>query len=95
MFGSWSRPECVEELHQQAQLNLQSLLQGKDGDAEGMTGGCVETMKGGKKGVCVCLRVCVCVRLSAVFRVGGIGTEAGAVWKVFTCVALDCADMGV
>lgn len=31
MFGSWSRPECVEELHQQAQLNLQSLLQGKDG----------------------------------------------------------------
>lgn len=31
VFGSWSRPECVEELHQQAQLNLQSLLQGKDG----------------------------------------------------------------
>ncbi|XP_055358972.1 NHS-like protein 2 [Betta splendens] len=27
VFGSWSRPECVEELHQQAQLNLQSLLQ--------------------------------------------------------------------
>ncbi|XP_077445086.1 NHS-like protein 2 isoform X2 [Stigmatopora argus] len=27
IFGSWSRPECVEELHQQAQLNLQSLLQ--------------------------------------------------------------------
>lgn len=32
MFGSWSRPECVEELHQQAQLNLQSLLQGKNGN---------------------------------------------------------------
>lgn len=30
VFGSWSRPDCVEELHQQAQLNLQSLLQGKD-----------------------------------------------------------------
>uniref|UniRef100_A0A8C6TQW0 NHS-like 2 n=1 Tax=Neogobius melanostomus TaxID=47308 RepID=A0A8C6TQW0_9GOBI len=30
VFGSWNRPECVEELHQQAQLNLQSLLQGKD-----------------------------------------------------------------
>lgn len=27
VFGSWSRPDCVEELHQQAQLNLQSLLQ--------------------------------------------------------------------
>lgn len=27
VFGSWNRPECVEELHQQAQLNLQSLLQ--------------------------------------------------------------------
>ncbi|XP_077962219.1 NHS-like protein 2 isoform X3 [Gasterosteus aculeatus] len=27
VFGSWSRPECVEELHQEAQLNLQSLLQ--------------------------------------------------------------------
>ncbi|XP_028330599.1 NHS-like protein 2 isoform X2 [Gouania willdenowi] len=27
VFGSWSRPECVEELHQQAQINLQSLLQ--------------------------------------------------------------------
>nr|XP_043878258.1 NHS-like protein 2 isoform X2 [Solea senegalensis] len=27
VFGPWSRPECVEELHQQAQLNLQSLLQ--------------------------------------------------------------------
>ncbi|XP_047445992.1 NHS-like protein 2 isoform X3 [Mugil cephalus] len=27
VFGSWSRPECVEELHQQAQLNLQNLLQ--------------------------------------------------------------------
>ncbi|CAL8326430.1 unnamed protein product [Lota lota] len=27
VFGSWSRPECVEELHQQAQQNLQSLLQ--------------------------------------------------------------------
>ncbi|TWW63561.1 hypothetical protein D4764_03G0005690 [Takifugu flavidus] len=30
VFGSWSRPECVEELHQQAQLNLQSLLQASD-----------------------------------------------------------------
>jgi len=29
VFGSWSRPECVQELHQEAQLNLQSLLQGK------------------------------------------------------------------
>ncbi|CAM4528168.1 unnamed protein product [Leuciscus chuanchicus] len=28
VFGSWSRPECVQELHQEAQLNLQSLLQG-------------------------------------------------------------------
>ncbi|XP_036404222.1 NHS-like protein 2 isoform X2 [Megalops cyprinoides] len=27
VFGSWSRPECVQELHQEAQLNLQSLLQ--------------------------------------------------------------------
>ncbi|XP_056156827.1 NHS-like protein 2 [Lampris incognitus] len=27
VFGTWSRPECIEELHQQAQLNLQSLLQ--------------------------------------------------------------------
>lgn len=27
VFGSWNRPDCVEELHQQAQLNLQSLLQ--------------------------------------------------------------------
>ncbi|KAM8899028.1 NHS-like protein 2 isoform 2-T2 [Spinachia spinachia] len=27
VFGSWSRPECVEELHQEAQHNLQSLLQ--------------------------------------------------------------------
>uniref|UniRef100_A0AAX7SG28 NHS-like 2 n=1 Tax=Astatotilapia calliptera TaxID=8154 RepID=A0AAX7SG28_ASTCA len=42
VFGSWSRPECVEELHQQAQLNLQSLLQGKDawrgGGEEGLDG---------------------------------------------------------
>lgn len=29
VFGSWSRPECVQELHQEAQLNLQSLLQGR------------------------------------------------------------------
>ncbi|XP_043100378.1 NHS-like protein 2 isoform X6 [Puntigrus tetrazona] len=29
VFGSWSRPECVQELHQEAQLNLQSLLQGQ------------------------------------------------------------------
>ncbi|TRY54596.1 hypothetical protein DNTS_001593 [Danionella cerebrum] len=28
VFGSWNRPECVQELHQEAQLNLQSLLQG-------------------------------------------------------------------
>ncbi|XP_056603665.1 LOW QUALITY PROTEIN: NHS-like protein 2 [Triplophysa dalaica] len=27
VFGSWSRPECVQELHQEAQLNLQSILQ--------------------------------------------------------------------
>ncbi|KAL0969975.1 hypothetical protein UPYG_G00235460 [Umbra pygmaea] len=27
VFGSWSRPDCVQELHQEAQLNLQSLLQ--------------------------------------------------------------------
>ncbi|XP_030635075.1 NHS-like protein 2 [Chanos chanos] len=27
VFGAWSRPECVQELHQEAQLNLQSLLQ--------------------------------------------------------------------
>lgn len=29
VFGSWSRPECVQELHQEAQLNLQSILQGR------------------------------------------------------------------
>ncbi|KAL4631706.1 NHS-like protein 2 isoform X1 [Arapaima gigas] len=27
VFGSWSRPECVQRLHQEAELNLQSLLQ--------------------------------------------------------------------
>ncbi|KPP68620.1 hypothetical protein Z043_112686 [Scleropages formosus] len=27
VFGSWSRPECVQQLHQEAELNLQSLLQ--------------------------------------------------------------------
>ncbi|XP_010899100.2 NHS-like protein 2 isoform X2 [Esox lucius] len=27
VFGSWSRPDCVQELHQEAQLNLQTLLQ--------------------------------------------------------------------
>lgn len=54
MFGSWSRPECVEELHQQAQLNLQSLLQGKDGWEKEGWGGDVD---GGCR--CVCGRECV------------------------------------
>nr|XP_023653499.1 NHS-like protein 2 isoform X2 [Paramormyrops kingsleyae] len=27
VFGSWSRPECVQQLRQEAELNLQSLLQ--------------------------------------------------------------------
>lgn len=51
MFGSWSRPECVEELHQQAQLNLQSLLQGKDA----WRGGGEEGLDGSRE----CVRVCV------------------------------------
>uniref|UniRef100_A0AAY5LAM5 NHS-like 2 n=1 Tax=Esox lucius TaxID=8010 RepID=A0AAY5LAM5_ESOLU len=45
VFGSWSRPDCVQELHQEAQLNLQTLLQGKKPSA------CVPG--------CVCARVCV------------------------------------
>uniref|UniRef100_UPI00398F186C NHS-like protein 2 isoform X6 n=1 Tax=Pristiophorus japonicus TaxID=55135 RepID=UPI00398F186C len=32
VFGSSSRPPCVEELHQEAQLNLQSLLQEEFGE---------------------------------------------------------------
>uniref|UniRef100_A0A3P8UK03 NHS-like 2 n=1 Tax=Cynoglossus semilaevis TaxID=244447 RepID=A0A3P8UK03_CYNSE len=39
VFGAWSRPECVEELHQEAQLNLQSLLQGEGGGRRGGGGG--------------------------------------------------------
>uniref|UniRef100_A0AAV2KJ57 NHS-like protein 2 n=1 Tax=Knipowitschia caucasica TaxID=637954 RepID=A0AAV2KJ57_KNICA len=38
VFGSWSRPECVEELHQEAQSNLQRILQARTcGDAAGIS----------------------------------------------------------
>lgn len=76
VFGSWSRPECVEELHQQAQLNLQCLLQGKDG-WRGREGNWMDWVN-----------VCVCVDGRPVYWIGGEGVEEKVEvgGKVFTCV---------
>lgn len=79
MFGSWSRPECVEELHQQAQLNLQSLLQGKDG----LKGGEGSWMDRGSE----------CVWASRWERCGG--RSGGSLASVYMCAVWHCVDMGV